>query len=355
MAIDPENWLAVEQVMEDENHVLLQAETTDSEQQTQPQLLVISSHVANGTSLAATFSLVVTIAGRRGVALVDNGSTDTFMDYFFAGQLNYHIANTVATKVIMAGGDSLNTSAIMTDVCYTMQRETFTNNFKLLQLRGYDIILGCDWIKTHSPIGLDLRDYSRQLIIQVTFADFTAPPAGPELKASKLEKYCRTDIMGYVVQVHLMQSEQASPDIHTLPPKIQQVLHAYADVFSDKVGLPPKRNADHKIPLHPNSKPPNVRPYKIPHKQKDEVDKLIKAMLQDNIIRPNSRPYSSPAILVRKKDGSWRLCIDYRELNSQTVKDKSPISVIEDLLDELFGAQIFSKLDLKSGYHQIRI
>jgi hypothetical protein len=88
--------------------------------------------------------------------------------------------------------------------------------------------------------------------------------------------------------------------------------------------------------LKEGANPPNIKPYKVPHKQTNEVEKLIQAMFQEAIIRPSNNPYSSPTILVRKKDGSWRLCIDYRELNSQTSKDKFPIPVIEDLLDELF-------------------
>jgi hypothetical protein len=133
------------------------------------------------------------------------------------------------------------------------------------------------------------------------------------------------------------------------------LLQHFEVVFSSQRKLPPSRLQDHEIPLKPDSKPHNIRPYRVPHTQKNEVEKLIQAMLKDELIRPSSNPYSSPAILVRKKDESWRLCITYRELNAQTIKNKLPIPIIEDLLDELRGATIFSKLDLKSGYHQIRM
>ena len=129
----------------------------------------------------------------------------------------------------------------------------------------------------------------------------------------------------------------------------------YADLFEEPKTLPPQRALDHKIPLVTGATPPQVRPYRVPQHQKKEMEEQIKKLLDAHLIKHSQSPFAAPILLVKKKDGSMRLCTDYRKLNALTIKNKFPIPVIEDLLDELHGAKYFTKLDLRSGYHQIRM
>lgn len=121
------------------------------------------------------------------------------------------------------------------------------------------------------------------------------------------------------------------------------------------MSLPPPRSCDHHITLLPGTAPVAVRPYRYPAAHKDELERQCVAMLLQGTIRRSSSSFSSLVLLVKKADGSWRFCVDYHALNAITVKDAYPIPIIAELLDELKGARFFTKLDLRSGYHQVRM
>jgi hypothetical protein len=118
------------------------------------------------------------------------------------------------------------------------------------------------------------------------------------------------------------------------------------EVFQEPKGIPPSRSHDHSIVLKEGTSPISVCPYRYLYYQKSKKEKLIKELLVMGTIKPSQSPFSSPVLLVRKVDGSWKMCVDYRALNKKTVKDKFHIPVVEELLDELHGSQNFSKLDL---------
>jgi hypothetical protein len=137
-----------------------------------------------------------------------------------------------------------------------------------------------------------------------------------------------------------------------LPDSIKALLQTFNHVFADPTGLPPFRGQNHQINLK-RPQPINVRSYRYPYFQNIEIEKIIRELLNSIVTRPSQSPFLATILLVRKANGSWRLCVDNRALNQETIKDKYLISIIDELLDLLQGAVIFSKLDLCSSYHQI--
>jgi hypothetical protein len=147
-----------------------------------------------------------------------------------------------------------------------------------------------------------------------------------------------------IVELTLLhESDTLSPSVQA---EVKQILEEYKSVFAEPTSLPPRRFCDHTIPLIAGAQPVNKKPYRYTPQLKTEIERQIKKMLDSGVIQISNSAFSSPIILVRKKDGSWRIVVDYRHLNALTINSKYPVPVIDELLDELAGARWFSKLDL---------
>jgi hypothetical protein len=135
-----------------------------------------------------------------------------------------------------------------------------------------------------------------------------------------------------------------------------QVVCDFPEVFPDEIpDVPPKREVEFSIDLVPGTKPVSMTPYRMSASELAELKKQLEDLLDKKFIRPNVSPWGAPLLLVKKKDGSMRLCIDYRQLNKVTIKNRYPLPRIDDLMDQLVGARVFSKIELRSGYHQIKV
>jgi hypothetical protein len=135
-----------------------------------------------------------------------------------------------------------------------------------------------------------------------------------------------------------------------------QVVNEFPEVFPDEIpDVPPEREVEFSIDLVPGTKPVSMAPYRMSASELAEFKKLLEDLLDKKFVRPSVSPWGAPILLVKKKDGSLRLCIDYRQLNKVTIKNRYPLPRIDDLMDQLVGAQVFSKIDLSSGYHKIKV
>jgi len=152
-----------------------------------------------------------------------------------------------------------------------------------------------------------------------------------------------------LISIHDMQ--------HSLPPAVANILQEYSDVFPSEIpaGLPPIRGIEHQIDLIPGASLPNRAPYRTNPEETKEIQRQVQELLDKGYVRESLSPCAVPVILVPKKDGTWRMCVDCRAINNITIRYRHPIPRLDDMLDELSSAVVFSKVDLRSGYHQIRM
>lgn len=272
--------------------------------------------------------------------MVDSGSSHTFVSHQVASKLQGIQSLPSDVQVKVANGDILHCSAVLPNTVWSVDDFTFCSSLKVLPLYHFDMILGMDWLELHSP----MKVHWKHKWMMVPYQGDTAFLQG--ILPGLLEEL--------VVHVCSVIAQSQTLD-RTLPEEISQLLDEFATIFQPLESLPPSRYCDHVIPLVPGAKPVHIRPYRYPPALKDEIDRQVSEMLDKGIIQPSVSPFSSPILLVKKKDGSWRFCVDYRYLNALTLKSIFPIPMFDELMDELAKAKWFSCLDLNAGYHQIRL
>jgi hypothetical protein len=200
----------------------------------------------------------------------------------------------------------------------------------VLESKDLDVILGMDWLGMHEAT--------------IKCAKRTVLLTGPKGEKVELVVDPPSDVGGSVQQLDGKSLE----DI--------RVVCEYPDVFPEELpGMPPDRDVEFVIDLLPGTAPISKRPYRMSSTQLLELKKQIKELLEKGFICPSSSPWGAPVIFVEKKDGTQRMCVDYRLLNEVTIKNKYPLPRIEDLFDQMRGAKVFSNIYLHSGCHQMKI
>jgi hypothetical protein len=223
----------------------------------------------------------------------------------------------------------------------------------ILPLGSYDLLIGMDWLATYKT-RLDCYHKTLECISKegrrMTLQGIQKLVSVRRISTLQMRKYCRKGCPLYAIQV-LKSVEDDRPSLKDHP-----ILREYRDVFPEEVpGLPPRRDIDFSIELAPRAVSVSRTPYRMSTPKLVELKLQLKEMMDKGYIRPSVSPWGAPVMFVKKKYGTLRLCIDYRQLNKVTINNKYPLPRIDDLFNQLGGASIFSKIDLRYGCQQFRI
>jgi hypothetical protein len=339
--------------------------TSNQSSESDEDTVMLLGNSAGLASRKKSFRLQGTIGKHQLLILVDSGSVSSFISHELADRLQCTRKHMSRSTFVVANGEKVVCDQFVPQLEWNAQGHTFRQDMKILQLGCYDMILGHDWLDDHSPMWV----HWRRKVMRFSHCGRRISLHGVQdnikmcrpVQLPKLQGLQRRGAISHLVQVRLQPDGHAFQvelldfaDKETLLPEVKQLLEEFAPVFNKPSALPPSRQADHKIPLVHGAQPVKARPYRYSPQQKTEIENQVKEMLANGIIQRSVSSFASPVLLV-KKDGTWRFCVDYRQLNALTIKHKYPVPIVDELLDELAGAQWFTKLDLRSGYHQIRV
>jgi hypothetical protein len=232
---------------------------------------------------------------------------------------------------IDSAGGRIRADSICLIVSVEIRGIVFLANLIVMGTQGIDVILGMNWLDMYQAI----ISCDKRIIKLVS-------PLGEEVVAELVSLEPRK---GGCHQMAI-DSKEADP-LETI-----KVVSEFPDVFpKDLPGMPPERKVEFAIELLPGTAPISKRAYRVSGPKLVELKKQIDVLSEKGYIKPSTSPWAAPVLFVEKKDGTRRMCIDYQALNDVTIKNKYPLPRIEDLFDQLRGASVFSKIDLRLGYH----
>jgi hypothetical protein len=266
------------------------------------------------------------------VVLFDSGALHSFISPMFASKFA-HKLHTIEDGgyCIRAASGNISRIQVVKDVEFEIEGQKYSLTLVVLPGLGIDVILGMNWMSQNGV----LIDTSTRVVM-------LRDPTEQKCFLEQLPR--KIDLSS---EVHAVQAK-ALTDI--------PVVSEFPDVFPDDLQrLPPDRDVEFKIELLPSMASISRRPYRMPPNEQAELKVHLNELLKKGLIRPSSSPWGCPAIFVKKKDQSLRMCVDYWPLNAVTIKNKYPLPRIDILFDQLSKAKVFSKIDLRSGYHQIKI
>ncbi|XP_074292562.1 uncharacterized protein LOC141619442 [Silene latifolia] len=263
--------------------------------------------------------------------------------------LNLTTYDRVVDSVIVPSGESVPCDRIYTSVPIQIGEVVFHCDLMEFPLGGFEVILGMDWLGKYKAF-IDCYQNKISLRgpkgVRVTYKGYMVKPKVKFISVNTLKSSLRKGDQLILCQIWDRESE--TPRISDIP-----VVRDFEGVFPEEIhGLPPKRDVDFSIDLKPGAGPISKPPYRMGPKEMEELKKQLDELAEKGYIRPSVSPWGALVLFVKKKDGSLRLCVDYRELNNVTIKNRYSLPRIDDLFDQLSGKfGVFSKIDTRSGNH----
>jgi hypothetical protein len=259
---------------------------------------LISLHALTGFSPPQTLKLIGYIKNRKVIILVDNGSSHIFIHRRITQETNFYIRVVNNFQIMIA--NAMKCGGRCENVCLQIGHYQLKYHMFSIDMGGCDIVLGVEWLRTLGPIIMDFKELTMQFKQEGKNYQFQGLTIGsPEIISShRMENILNKGHSGIISQLHSIQVVE-TPFVH---PELQAFLSKNQAIFSTPQGLPPSHGVhDHSIPLVPGILPLNVRPYRHPFSQKNEIEKIVQEFLQVGVIHPNTIPYSSPVVMVPNK------------------------------------------------------